>query len=507
MPWRGLALVAVLVAIPCAVESRYVLGQVILALFLSTVASQWNLLFGYAGVFSLGQMAIFGFGGYATAMLCVYGGLALWVAIPLGALAAVALSLVVGVACLRLSGVYVALLTLAIAQALYLLIVSDTDCFTMVGSACRQLTGGAVGFARFGDLGTRAWLKSRWMVGDYAIASGLFGVTMLATYAVIHSPVGLAFRALKDNPGYAVARGVDRFQAQLLVFGLSAFFTGLAGGFYAGHFQAISPAILSLSQLLFIIAATVVGGVGSFWGPVVGTVVLMLADEAMREAGSFRTLGLGLIIAAAIVLMPTGLVGRIGDLGRWWRARRSIAAARTSPTPHPSSQVGPMYDTIILGAGSAGLRPRRPSQRRSRPEGPGAGSRPRRAAGLRHPLRLGDDVQHGERLGLPHGAAGRLPGAAHLLAARQDGGRLGGAQRHDLHAGPALGLRRLGGARLSQLVVGRRAAGVPHVGGQPAARQRPAARHRRPRCTSAIRPMSTAGSCCGSRPPRRPATG
>ena len=331
----GLALVAALVAIPYAVESRYVLGQVILALFLSTVASQWNLLFGYAGVFSLAQMAIFGFGGYATAMLCVYGGLNLWLAIPLGALAAVALSLVVGVACLRLSGVYVALLTLAIAQALYLLIVTDTDCFTMVGSACRQLTGGAVGFARFGDFGTRAWLKGRWLVGNYAIASVLFGVTMLATYAVIHSPVGLAFRALKDNPGYAVARGVNRFQAQLLVFGLSAFFTGLAGGFYAGHFQAISPAILSLSQLLFIIAATVVGGVGSFWGPVVGTVVLMLADEAMREAGSFRTLGLGLIIAAAIVLMPNGLVGRLGDLGRWWRARRHAGARASRPATPP----------------------------------------------------------------------------------------------------------------------------------------------------------------------------
>ncbi len=166
----------------------------------------------------------------------------------------------------------------------------------------------------------------------------LFGVTMLATYAIINSPIGLAFRALKDNPGYAVARGVDRFQAQLLVFGLSAFFTGLAGGFYAAHFQAISPGILSLSQLLFIIAATVVGGVGSFWGPFVGTVVLMVADEGMREAGEFRTLGLGLIITAAIVLMPNGLVGRLADFGRWWRARRrrpdaSMAQAATPPAP------------------------------------------------------------------------------------------------------------------------------------------------------------------------------
>ncbi len=320
-------------AIPFFVESRYILGQIILALFLSTIASQWNLLFGYSGVFSLGQMAIFGVGGYATAMLCVYFGLSVWAAMPLGAVVAVLFSVVIGAACLRLSGVYVALLTLAIAQALYVLIVTDTECFRMVGSACRQFTGGAVGFARFGDLGMRAWLRAKWLVGDYAIVAALFGFTMLCTYAIINSPIGLAFRAIKDNPGYAVARGVNRFGAQLLVFGLSAFFTGLAGGLYAAHFQAISPGILSLSQLLFIIAATVVGGVGSFWGPFLGTVVLMLADEAMREAGEFRTLGLGLIIAASIVLMPQGLLGRFKDVRGWASGRRRVvtptATART----------------------------------------------------------------------------------------------------------------------------------------------------------------------------------
>ena len=324
---------AAIVAIPFFVESRYILGQIILALFLSTIASQWNLLFGYSGVFSLGQMAIFGVGGYATAMLCVYFGLSVWAAMPLGAVVAVLFSLVIGAACLRLSGVYVALLTLAIAQALYVLIVTDTECFRMVGSACRQFTGGAVGFARFGDLGMRAWLRAKWLVGDYAIVAALFGFTMLCTYAIINSPIGLAFRAIKDNPGYAVARGVNRFRAQLLVFGLSAFFTGLAGGLYAAHFQAISPGILSLSQLLFIIAATVVGGVGSFWGPFLGTIVLMLADEAMREAGEFRTLGLGLIIAVSIVLMPEGLLGRFTDLRGWaTERRRAITPTATART-------------------------------------------------------------------------------------------------------------------------------------------------------------------------------
>ncbi|WP_246748807.1 branched-chain amino acid ABC transporter permease [Rhizobium setariae] len=335
----SLVLIIAAITLPFMIDSRYILGQVVLALFYAIIASQWNLLFGFAGIFSLAQMAIYAFGGYVTAMLCFYFGWNVWAALVPGALAAVIFSLIVGLACLRLTGVYVALLSLAIAQTMYLLIVTDTECYTMVGSICRQFTGGAVGFARFGDLGMRAMLKGKWLVGNYAIVATLFALTMIFTYAVVKSPIGLAFRALKDNPGYAVARGVNRFQSQLLVFGISAFFTGLAGGLYAAHFQAIGPGILSMSQLMFIIAIVVVGGVGTFWGPLVGTIVLVSADELMREAGEFRTLGLGIIIAVSIILMPKGLVGRLTDLVRWLRRRNDGAiAARLLEKPAPATE-------------------------------------------------------------------------------------------------------------------------------------------------------------------------
>lgn len=327
--WLAGAILCVLLALPLLVDSRYVMGQVILALFYAIIAMQWNLLFGFSGIFSLAQMAMFAFGGYATAMLCSYQGWSIWLAIPAGAIATASASLLIGVACLRLAGVYVSLLTLAIAQTMYLLIVSDTGCYVMVGTLCRQFTGGAVGFARFGDLGMRDLLGSKWIFGDYAIVVGLFALCSGFTYAVIKSPMGLAFKALRDNPGYAVARGVNRFQSQLLVFGFSAFFTGLAGGVYAGHFQAIGPGVLSTSRFLFIIAIAVVGGTRSFWGPIVGAIVLMLADELMREMGEFRTLGLGLIIAMSVVWMPRGLLGRLQNLGDWVGRVRAAKSART----------------------------------------------------------------------------------------------------------------------------------------------------------------------------------
>jgi branched-chain amino acid transport system permease protein len=324
----ALGLLAMAMAVPFF-ASRYVLGEITLALIYAVVASQWNLLCGVAGVFSLAQIGLFAVGGYITAMLGYYGHWSLWLAMPVAAVGTVAASLVLGIACLRLTGVYVALLTFSASQALYQLIVTDTDCFQVVGSVCRHLTGGAEGLTDFGSLGTRSLFHARWIVADYGLMVALFGITMMFSYALMHSPIGLAFRALRDNASYATSRGVDRFQMQLLVFGMSAFFTGLAGGFYAAHFEAISPNTMSLSHLNLVIAIAVVGGMGRFWAPVIGTVIMTCADELMRDAGQVRLIGLGLVIAVAIVAMPAGVLGLFDRAAKWRRLRIGVSSNPT----------------------------------------------------------------------------------------------------------------------------------------------------------------------------------
>ncbi len=302
-------------ALPFLLDGRYYLGQIVLVFFYAIVASQWNLVFGIAGVFSLAQMALFAFGAYTTAMLGFYLDWSVWTAMPVAGLACIVASILVGLACLRLTGAYVALLTLAIAQVMYFLIVTDTECHTMEGVRCRQFTGGAVGFSQFGDLGTRKAFRGDWLKANYFIVLALLIVSLLFTYVIIRSPMGLAFRALRDNPGYAISRGISRFKYQLLVFGLSAFFTGVAGGLWASHFRAIGPNLLNLSLMLFVLAMIVVGGVGRFWGALVGAILLVAADEVMREFGEFRTLGLGLILAFFVVAMPQGVLGLVEAVG------------------------------------------------------------------------------------------------------------------------------------------------------------------------------------------------
>lgn len=308
----GAVLTAVAVALPFLFPMRYAITQLTVFFVWATVVTQWNLAFGVAGIFSLAQMLLFACGAYATAMLGFYLGWSLWLAMPVAALLTVVLSTLIGLACLRLRGPYVALLTLAIAQAAYVLIITDTECFVTTDAGCQQLMGGARGLARFGDLGFRDWLGSKFIVAHYFVGLALLVLAMVFSLVVIRGPLGLAFRALRDNPGYAVSRGISRFKYQLWVFALSAFFTGLAGAFYAANFRVVGPTLFSLPLLLFLMSMIVVGGLGTIWGPLVGAAVLMLADEALKEVADFRNIGLGLLLAAVVVLLPEGVVGLFG---------------------------------------------------------------------------------------------------------------------------------------------------------------------------------------------------
>jgi len=323
----GLVLLALAAAMPLVFTTRYIITQATLFFIWAVVVTQWNLVLGVGGIFSLAQMAIFASGAYATAMLGYYLGLPLWLGIFAAGIVAVAVSMLIGLACLRLRGPYVALLTLAIAQVMYIFIINDTDCFTNPPSGCMPLLGGVRGITKFGELGFRELFGAKFYVAHYYLILLLLALATVFSILVIRGPIGLAFQALRDNPGYAVTRGISRFKYQLWIFALSAFFTGLAGALYAANFKAIGPDVFSLALLLFLISMIVVGGIGTIWGPLLGAALLMLADEAMREASEYRNIGLGLILAAFVILLPQGLAGALGSL-----CRRSWSKRRESPS-------------------------------------------------------------------------------------------------------------------------------------------------------------------------------
>lgn len=320
----ALALLILAMGIPLLDPGRYVLVQLTLFFIWSMVVTQWNLVFGVAGVFSLAQMAVFAVGAYAAAMFGLYLGVNFWIASVIGGGIAVLFGLLTGLATLRLKGPYVALLTLSVALVLYQLIVTDTDCFYYIGSTCYTFTGGTRAIGKFGDYGFRAAfgygyeLHAGYYLGLFLLVCGL-----VFSFLVIHSPLGAAFRALRDNEPYAISRGMNRVKYQLLVFALSAFFTGLAGAFYGGTFKVVGPNILDLSLLLFLISMMVVGGLGRPWGPIVGCALLMAADESLSGYPEWRSIGLGVLTLLFIIFLPRGLTGAIESVAARIRTRNA----------------------------------------------------------------------------------------------------------------------------------------------------------------------------------------
>jgi len=327
-PWRWAWLLPAGV-VPFVLDSPYFMGQLVIMWIWATVVCQWNLVFGVAGIFSLAQLAVFAVGAYAAAMTGLYLGWSFWLAMLVGAAASVVFSLLIGLACLRLRGAYVALLTIAVAQVLYLVITTDTSCVLQNAFTCASLTGGPRGLTDFGDFGFSSLLGYRWrMHGHYFLAMLIFSAAMVFSSHVMNGPMGLAFRALRDNEAYARSRGVQLFKTQLKVFTVSAVFTGLAGAFYAGYFRVVGANILSTNQLLFVLSMLILGGLGRPWGAFMGVIALMIIDEGLKELVDWRLGGLGLTLILGTLLLPEGIAGAWEQLRLHMKARRALGATQ-----------------------------------------------------------------------------------------------------------------------------------------------------------------------------------
>lgn len=329
----GAILLAVLILIPFLDPPRYTIDQFVLFFIWAGVVTQWNLVFGVAGIFSLAQMAVFAMGGYGAALIALYGDWSIWLTGILGALMAVIFSALIGVATIRLRGAYVALLTLGVAVVMQSLIQTDSDCFYYEGATCYNFTGGPRGLSKFGNFGFREWLGYKQsLLGDYYLGLLLLVVGSIFAFAIIRGPLGHAFRALRDNDALARTRGINRVKYQVLVFALSGFFTGLMGAFYAGHYKTFGPTVLDFSIMLTLLAMMVVGGLGRPWGPLVGCALMMIVDDRLKTYAEWRTVGMGAITVFFIIIFRQGVVGLIEDLWRRLLAMRARPAGNSRGT-------------------------------------------------------------------------------------------------------------------------------------------------------------------------------
>lgn len=285
-------------------DKSYIMHTFTLCLIWGVVASAWNLMLGYAAIFSFGNIAFFTFGAYASAMLSMQLGISPWLGMLAGGAIAAIVGVGIGLPCLRLRGIYIAVVTLG----LHLMLP------TLIHQGREYGTGSRDGLSNIPPLYFGGYTFDRLVWYYFGLA--LFLLFLFAIYKIINSRVGLAFITLRDGEVFAKSLGVNEFKYKLIVFGISSFITGIMGAFYVHYMGMISPTILSTDRFLMVIAMVLFGGLGHFPGAALGAFAITFANELLRPTGGFRLLILGAIIVVTMIYMPGGLIGALESFGR-----------------------------------------------------------------------------------------------------------------------------------------------------------------------------------------------
>jgi len=301
--WVG-ALAAIAVALPLLVSSTFAIDIFIRILLFAFIGVAWNLMGGYAKQLSLGHAAYFGLGAYTSTILLIRYGVSPWIGMLAGGIVAMLASLPIGALCFRLRGPYFAIATIATAQVLMLLFLKFRD-----------FAWGAEGttMPNLGDAPLMMQFDSK--APYYYVVLVLLAVGLAITYWIERSWMGYYLVAVGEDEDAAEAIGVDTLRIKRNIYLISAFLTALAGTFYVQYIYFIDPnTAFSFNVSVEAALVSIVGGIGTLWGPVIGT-VLLEATSALLQSwlggghGGVQLTVYSLILIAVILYRPAGLIG------------------------------------------------------------------------------------------------------------------------------------------------------------------------------------------------------
>jgi branched-chain amino acid transport system permease protein len=297
-----LIVLAVMAVLPLLGLSSYVMHLFILVVMWSVSGMAWNLLGGYTGQVSFGHAAFFGLGAYCAGLVSFHLGLSAWwgfaVSIPFVA----ATALVMGMIVLRLRGPYFVLATLALGEIMRITAENLTD-----------LTQGNLGI-----MIQRTWVEK---TGYYYIILLMAAATYTVIKLLAVSRGGYYFVATREDQAAAEALGINTTLYKTIALTVSAVLTGFSGAFYMNYMGYIDPQVVfSLGDIsILTIMVVMVGGVATYWGPIVGAVIMVLLAEVIRSlpyiGTAYQTL-FGILLIVIIIYLPNGLVGDRDKLAR-----------------------------------------------------------------------------------------------------------------------------------------------------------------------------------------------
>jgi branched-chain amino acid transport system permease protein len=308
-------------ALPLLVTDPFLVHTMIIVLMYAVLASSLNLVVGYVGQLSLAHAAFLGIGAYWSAIMTVEYAVDVWVAMATAGVVAALAGLVIGAITLRLEGHYFVLITLAFAEVLRLVALNWVE-----------VTRGPLGFPnipapsiRLGALSVDFGSK----VHFYYVILGVLLACLYVIYRFVHSNMGRAAVAIRENRQLAQSVGINPFRYALLAFVIGAFFAGCAGAFYAHYITYVGPEVFGFAFTVSMLIMIVVGGKATITGPLVGAAIIAVLLEELRFAKEIRLSIFGLLLMLCVLFFPNGLV-RIGAARRLRRAAGSSATGDAS---------------------------------------------------------------------------------------------------------------------------------------------------------------------------------
>jgi branched-chain amino acid transport system permease protein len=293
-----IVLVAILLLAPLMVYPVFLMKVLCLALF----ASAFNLLFGYVGLMSFGHAAFWGAAGYVAGYATKSMGFTPELGILAGTAVAALLGWGMGALAIRRVGMYFSLVTLALAQMVYFLCVQVP--FTGADDGLQGVPRGRLlGILDLND-----------SIAMYFAVVGVFLLGLGIVYRTIHSPFGAILQAIRENEPRAISLGYDVDRYKLLAFVISAAIAGLAGATKTIVFQFATLTDVHWSTSGDAVLMTLIGGVGTVMGPVVGALVVASLEHYLTALGSWITVVMGVIFVLCVLVFRAGVVGTLHDL-------------------------------------------------------------------------------------------------------------------------------------------------------------------------------------------------
>ena len=297
-------LLMLMVTLPLVVTSSFVLEILVRILLFAFIGTAWNLLGGYAKQLSLGHAAFFGLGAYTSTLLQINLGISPWIGMIVGGGVGLLASLPIGWLCFRLKGPYFTISTIATANVLMLIFLKFRD-----------LAWGAEGttIPNLGNAPLMMQFDNK--VPYYYILLALLIIALSITAWIERSRMGYYLIALGEDEDAAEASGVDVVKVKRNIYMISAFLTALAGTFYTHYIYFIDPqTAFNFNVSIEAALVSIVGGIGTLWGPVIGTVLLetttiLLQSYLGNSIGGIQLTVYSLILMAVILVRPTGIVG------------------------------------------------------------------------------------------------------------------------------------------------------------------------------------------------------